>query len=85
MIMQIDLQAGGTIPNLCRNCAHYIPFPSEVLKDNSLGQCGRAQKVLSPVTGYERHRFAENERLENGACGPEGKFFEAAPEITARP
>ena len=60
---------------LCVHCRHFVQTNSQ--PENGL--CGRSAKIYNPVTGENRHRFAENERENPSptACGPDGQFFSA--------
>lgn len=58
---------------LCIHCRFYMPHGQP---ENGL--CARSATLYNPVTGEQRHRYAENERESTSptACGPGGVFYQ---------
>jgi hypothetical protein len=66
-----------TPAKLCKDCKHFLPYPSVAdYARVSLATCARSATILNLIDGTNRHRFCENERSNEAACGVQGRHFE---------
>ena len=65
--------------NICKKCKHSVK--------NGFWECKRGcSETINRVTGDRQWIGSQNcitARNEDGDCGPEGKYFESIPEMTA--